>query len=309
MTEPTSFTKQMNAGTWGLLLLLAAIWGCTFPFTEVALQDLQPLTIVLGRVGIAALGLIVWIKIRGIEVRLDPGLLLAFAVMGFLNNVIPFNLIVQGQTWISGSLASILNATTPIFTVVLAHFLTVDEKLSVGRFVGVGCGLAGVVFLMGGDALTGATDNVLGQALVIGGAISYAFAGIYGRRFARLDPAVAATGQLSASAIMMLPIALIVDQPWQLAAPGWPAMASVVALALLSTSAAYVLYFRILQVAGATNLLLVTFLIPVTAVLLGTTFLGEVLLPSHIIGMAVIALGLAAIDGRLFRMLWPARQG
>ena len=291
----------MSPATWGLLLLLAVLWGCTFPFAEIALTDFQPLTIVLGRVGIASLGLMIWLRIRNIPLPRDAGLWLAFAAMGFLNNVIPFNLITQGQTQITGSLASILNATTPIFTVVLAHFLTKDEKLSAGRFVGVGCGVAGVAILMGGDALVGASDNVLGQGLVISAALSYAFAGIFGRRFAKLNPAVAATGQLSTSAVMMLPIALIVEQPWAMAAPHWGSVAAIVALALLSTSVAYILYFHILSVAGATNLLLVTFLIPVSAVLLGTTFLGEVLEASHVAGMAVIALGLAAIDGRLLR--------
>ena len=225
---------------------------------------------------------------------------LAFAVMGFLNNVIPFNLIVQGQTDISGSLASIINATTPIFGVILAHFLTTDEKFSVGRFIGVGCGLAGVAVLMGGDALMGATENVVGQALVIGAATSYAFAGIFGRRFAGVKPVITATGQLTMSALMMVPIAFYVDQPWTLAQPAWGSLAAVAALALIATSAAYIIYFHILSVAGATNLLLVTFLVPVSAVLLGTTFLGEVLQPTHVIGMGVIAAGLAAIDGRVF---------
>ena len=309
MTEPVNISRHMTPATWALLVLLAAIWGCTFPFSEIALRDMPPLTIVLGRVGIAAIGLLVWLRIRGIELPKDAGLWLAFAGMGFLNNFVPFNLITLGQTQITGSLASILNGTTPIFTVVLAHFLTVDEKLSAGRFIGVGCGLAGVAVLIGSDALGGATDNVWGQALVVAAAMSYAFAGIFGRRFAKINPAVAATGQLTTSAIMMLPVALYVDQPWLMSTPQWSSLAAVTALALLSTSVAYILYFHILSVAGATNLLLVTFLIPVTAVMLGTTFLGEVLLPSHIIGMAVIALGLAAIDGRLFRMLWPARQG
>jgi drug/metabolite transporter (DMT)-like permease len=301
MKQSEQISRHMTPATWGLLLLLAVIWGCTFPFSEIALNDMPPLTIVLGRVGIAAISLLVYLKIRGIVLPRDPGLWLAFAGMGFLNNVVPFNLIVQGQTEISGSLASILNATTPIFTVVLAHFLTKDEKLSVSRFIGVGCGLAGVAILIGVDALEGATDTVVGQALVMGAATSYAFAGIYGRRFAQLNPAIAATGQLTTSAIMMVPIAFYFDRPWMLDMPHWSSLASVTAMALVSTSAAYIIYFHILKVAGATNLLLVTFLIPVSAVLLGTSFLGETLELSHMMGMAVIAMGLAAIDGRLFR--------
>jgi len=296
-------SSTMDLQTWGLLVLLSMLWGGSFFFGQVAVREMPPMTVAMGRVGIAAIALLVFIYARGERMPRDAGLWAMFAVMGLINNVIPFNLILYGQTQITSGLASILNATTPIFTVVLAHFLTVDEKLSVGRMVGVGCGLAGVALMMGPDALAGATENVVGQAVVLCAACSYAFAGIFGRRLRNVGPTVAAGGQLVSSSMLMLPIVLFFDRPWEMAMPGLDVIGAVVGLAVISTSAAYVIYFRILAVAGATNVLLVTLLVPVSAILLGTVFLGEVLLPSHMLGMAIVGLGLLTIDGRLFKYL------
>jgi drug/metabolite transporter (DMT)-like permease len=224
---------------------------------------------------------------------------------GLLNNVVPFCLIVWGQTRIASGLAAILTATTPLATVLVAHVLTADEKLTGRRVAGVLVGLAGVVVMIGPDALAGLGANVLAQLAVLGAAVSYAFAGIYGRRFKALgvSPIQTAAGQVTASTVMLLPIALLVDQPWTLALPGLQVWAAILGIAVLSTAFGYVLYFRILATAGATNVLLVTFLNPVTAILLGTVVLGERLELRHGLGMALIGLGLAAIDGRLFARL------
>jgi drug/metabolite transporter (DMT)-like permease len=222
--------------------------------------------------------------------------------MGGLNNLIPFSLIFWGQTRIASGLASILNSTTPLFAVVLAHLLTRDEKLTANRAAGVLFGIVGVVVMIGPDALGGLGSNVLAQIAVLGAALSYAFAGIYGRRFRDLPPLVTASGQVTATTILMLPVLLVVDQPWTLPVPGARTWAALAGLALLSTALGYVLYFRILAVAGATNLLLVTFLIPVSALILGVSVLGERFDGRHFGGMALIALGLAAIDGRLIRL-------
>jgi drug/metabolite transporter (DMT)-like permease len=225
----------------------------------------------------------------------------AFFGMGILNNMIPFCLIVWGQTHIASGLASILNATTPLFGVVVAHLLTADEKMTGNRLLGVLVGFAGVAYMIGFDVLRDLGSNVLAQLAVLGAALSYAFAGIFGRRFRQMGmaPLLPAAGQVTASTVLMLPIALVVDQPWTLAAPSSETWMALLGLALLSTAIAYVLFFRILSTAGATNLMLVTFLIPVSAILLGALVLGEQLQGKHLIGMAMIALGLAAIDGRL----------
>jgi drug/metabolite transporter (DMT)-like permease len=291
---------------WGLLLALSVLWGGSFFFTGVAVKELPPLTIVLLRVGGAAMILLFVLRVMGIAMPLDRRTWAAFFGMGLLNNVIPFCLIVWGQTHIASGLASILNATTPLSTVVVAHFLTSDEKMTGNRLAGVLVGLAGVVAMIGPEALGGLGTNVVAQLACLGAALSYAFAGVFGRRFKRMGvaPMATATGQVTASSVMLLPVALLIDQPWTLAAPSPQTWAAILGIAALSTALAYVLYFRILATAGATNLLLVTFLIPVTGILLGTLVLGERLAPQHFLGMVLIGMGLAAIDGRLLRPLW-----
>lgn len=196
-----------------------------------------------------------------------------------------------------------------MFTVLVAYLLTPDEKLTPLKAAGVAVGFAGAVFMIGPDALGGLGTGVLAQLACLAGALSYAFAGIFGRRFKRMGvPAMATTaGQVSAPTVLLLPIMLLVDQPWTLPAPHAATWAAVLGVGLLSTALAYVLYFRILAAAGATNLLLVTFLIPVSAILFGALVLGEALLPRHLGGMALIGMGLACIDGRLPRPLLRRR--
>lgn len=288
----------MGAAEWLLLVILSVLWGGSFFFNAVALDELPTLTVVLARVGLAALALWCLIALRGRRPALDPGLWLALLAMGALNNAIPFTLIVWGQTRIGSGLAAILNATTPVFTVVLAHWLTRDEPMTPGRVAGVACGLLGVVVMIGPAALEELGLAVLAQLAVVGAAVSYALAGIFGRRFRAVPPMVTAAGQLTGSTLIMLPLALLVDRPWTLAPPSVITWGALLGLALASTALAYVIYFRVLARAGATNLLLVTFLIPVSALLLGVGVLGEVLEATQIAGMALIGLGLAAIDGR-----------
>jgi drug/metabolite transporter (DMT)-like permease len=291
-------SKTMGVSEWLLLVTLSVLWGGSFFFNAVALADLPPLTVVFARVAIAAVVLWLVIAIGAQRPRVSLSLCLAFVVMGILNNVIPFTLIVWGQTRIGSGLAAILNATTPLFTVLLAHWLTRDERMTPTRLVGVVCGLAGVAVMIGPQALERLGLDVLAQLAVVMAAIAYGFAGIFGRRFKGTPPLVTATGQLSASALIMLPMVLVVDRPVDLTNPALTTWGAVLGLALLSTAVAYVLYFRILARAGATNLLLVTFLIPVSALLLGITVLGETLQARELAGMALIGLGLAAIDGR-----------
>jgi drug/metabolite transporter (DMT)-like permease len=294
-----STNKVMGLFEWLMLIVLAAIWGGSFFFGKVAVAELPPFTIVLGRVGIAALVLNVIIMATG---RRMPGSFKTwglFMVMGTLNNMIPFSLIFWGEIRIASGLASILNATAPLWAVLLAHFLTRDEKLNISRLSGVVLGIVGVVIIIGPDALKTLGSNVLAQLAVVGAAVSYAFAGIFGKRFKNLSPYITATGQLTCSALIMIPVSLWVDKPWMMHMPGPRIWGSVAALALVCTALAYVIYFRILATAGATNLLLVTFLIPVSALLLGLLVLGERLEWRHFAGMAFIGFGLAAIDGRI----------
>jgi drug/metabolite transporter (DMT)-like permease len=258
---------------------------------------------VFARVAIAAAALNILVRALGLRMPTARADWLRFFGMGALNNAIPFSLIVWGQTEIAGGLAAILNATTPLFTVLLAHLLTRDEKLTPQRAAGVATGFLGAVVMIGPDALGGLGATVLAQLAVLAAAISYAFAGIYGRRFRALPPVIAATGQVTASSLTMLPLLLVVDAPWKLALPGATTIGALLGIGLLCTAAAYLMFFRILAAAGAVNLLLVTFLIPISALALGIAFLGETLTAAQAAGMALIGLGLAAIDGRALRRL------
>ncbi|MDJ0948812.1 MAG: EamA family transporter [Alphaproteobacteria bacterium] len=300
---------SMTPLEWGMLITLSILWGGSFFFVGVAVAELPPLSIVTLRVGLAAMTLWVVVLAMGFKVPFTGRVWAAFIGMGLLNNLVPFTLIVWGQTHIASGLASILNATTPLFTVVVAHFLTTDERMTPARLGGVLSGLVGVAVLFGPDVLGGIGENALAQVAILGAALSYAFAGIFGRRFRRMGvpPMATATGQVTASAVMLFPVALVVDQPWRLPIPSIETWSALIALAIFSTAVAYILYFRILATAGATNILLVTFLVPVSAILLGVMFLNEILAPTHLAGMALIGLGLAAIDGRLFKSFARSR--
>lgn len=295
----------MRAHDWVMLLVLSLVWGGSFFFVGVAVAELPPLTIVTLRVGLAALALLAYLKITGQKVPVAPRILAAFVGMGLLNNVIPFSLIVWGQGHIASGLASILNATMPLSTVIVAHFLTRDEKATSARIFGVVAGIAGVAVMIGPDVLFGSDNNLLAQLAILAAALSYAFASIFGRRFKEMGvlPVATATGQVTASSVLLAPVALVVEQPWNLPMPSLATVLSVVALALAATAFAYILYFRILSSAGATNLSLVTFLVPVSAILLGILFLHETLLVRHFAGFALIGVGLAAIDGRVMRLI------
>lgn len=291
--------KVMGTAEWLMLLGLSVLWGGSFFFSKVALGELPPFTVVFIRVALAATVLQLVVRATGHSMPTDPRRWRDFLVMGLLNNMVPFSLIFWGQTQIASGLASILNATTPLFTVVVAHFLTRDERFTANRLGGVVLGLIGVVIMIGPEALGGLGLNLLAQIACLGGALSYAFSGIWGKRFAGVPPLVTATGQLTASTVVMLPVAMLADRPWELAMPGMGSWLAMAGLALLSTAVAYILFFRILASSGATNVMLVTLLIPVSALLLGMTLLGERLDERHFAGMAMIGLGLAAMDGRL----------
>ena len=289
----------MRAKEWILLCILSLLWGGSFFFTKIVLRDLQPFTVVLGRVNLAAIALIAFIYLSGQQIPVSLQTWRAFLAMGTLNNLIPFSLIVWGQTQIDTSLAAILNATTPLFSVVLTHLLTNDERLTTNRLFGVLIGLCGVVVLVGPEVLHGIKLQSLGLFAIIGAAFSYGCAGIYGRRFQKLSPVVVSAGILTSTTVMILPLALILEQPWAIR-PSTITWVALLILGLFNTAIAYLIYFRILAVAGATNLSLVTFLIPISALLLGVFILGERLDWTAFAGMIFIFIGLIAIDGRFF---------
>jgi drug/metabolite transporter (DMT)-like permease len=292
---------------WALLVTLSIVWGGSFFFFAIAITELPTFTIVLLRValGTIALWMVAWFM--GLRAPRDAALWRNFLIMGILNNAISFSLIVWGQHEIAAGLAAIINATTPFFTVLVANALTSDERLSVLRLTGAIVGLGGVAVMMGVDSLLRGL-SVPHQLALVAAAVSYAFASVFGRRFAGEPPLVTAAGQTTASSLVLLPLALAVDQPWQLQWPSASVWLSILGLAFLCTSLAYVLYFTILKRAGATNIMLVTFLVPVSAILLGALFLNETLGLQHVLGMMGIGLGLALIDGRLPALVFKKRE-
>lgn len=292
---------QMTFREWVLLTFLSVIWGGAFFFVAVAVREVPPLTVVFLRVAIAAIALYFYLRIRGESLSRERSLMRAFLIMGILNNIVPFSLLFWAQTMIPSGLASILNATMPMFSIVVAHFMLADEKMAANKIAGVFLGLFGVIALMGGDALAGTNVVILGMVACLGAALSYAFAATFGRRFRTMgvSNAYVAFGQLAASTLVMIPVVLMVDQPWNLPMPGTGAILAIISLAIISTALAYVIYFYLLANAGAVNIALVTLLIPVSAIFLGTIFLNEILETRHYVGLAMILTGLIAVDGRL----------
>lgn len=283
-----------------MLLLLAAVWGGSFFFAEVALSEVPPLTITLHRVVWAVPILAVIVFLNGIALPRSLSVWGAYLVMGALNNAIPFSLIFWGQTQIESGLASILNGTTAIFAAVVAALLLVDEPLTAKKIFGAALGIAGVAFIMGPSALTDFNPSNLAQLAILGATLSYAFAGVWGKTaLAGQTPLMNALGMLVGSTVLMMPIVLVFDGPpnLELSASVWGAL---LGMATLSTAMAYVLYFAILVRAGTANLLLVTLLIPPFAIGLGVLFLGEKMGPDAWIGFAIIVLGFAVTDGRIF---------
>lgn len=303
---PDTIERTMAAREWGLLLALSVLWGGSFYFSKIAVLEIPPVTLALGRVLIAGAVIAVLIRPLGGTMPRDLQSWKPFLVIAALNNAIPFSLILWSQQYIAIGLASILNATSPLFTVVFAHFVTWDDKLTPGRVLGLIAGFIGVVVLIGPDLLGELGQHVLAQLALLTASLFYAFGAIYSRRLRGHKPVTIAAGQLTMSAVLLFPAALLIDRPWTLAPVSSAAIWAMVSLAVFSTSLAYLMYFRILVRAGATNALLVTFLVPVSAILLGLILLDEPLDPRQLAGMAGIALGLAAIDGRPAR--WLAQQ-
>lgn len=296
---------RMTGLDWVCLLTLSALWGGSFFFGKVAVAVVPPLTLVLARVGLAALALLVVVRVAGLRLPVDYRLWLAFAGMGVLNNLVPFGLIFYGQTTIGAGLAAVINGMTPFWAALLARAVGA-EPLAFGKLAGIAIGFGGLAVMIGPAALGGLDTSLIAQLAVVGATISYGCASVFGRRFKALPPLVTATGQLSASSLLVLPLALLIDRPWTLAMPEPVVLGAIVALALFSTSLAYILFFRVLANAGATNVSLVTLLVPVSAMVLGVLILGETVTSRQLLGLALIALGMVFIDGRLIARMRPA---
>lgn len=293
---------RMTPTDWALLLLLSILWGGAFFFTAIAVKEIPPLTLVFLRVAIAALTLMIFIRINGKQIPKNPSIWAAFFIMGLLNNLIPFSLLFWAQTSISSGLASIINATMPIFSILVAHFALSDEKLTLNRVIGTILGIIGVVILFGAQALD--TNNIatLGMFACLVAALSYGCASVFGRRFTKMGvtPLQTAFGQLTATSLMMLPIIISFDGAAILSLPSEKVIISIIILAVASTAFAYLIFFKLLASAGAVNVALVTLIIPVSAIILGALFLNEQLETRHFTGMTLILSGLVAIDGRFF---------
>src|SRR6267154_5423162 len=303
----TANDNRIDARDWSLLGLLSVLWGGSFFFNGVVLRELPPLAVVLLRVALAAMILlpVLW----AYRIRFPVGLSgwRPFFAIALLNNVLPFSLIVVGQTYIPGGLASILNATTPLFTVVVMAFAG-EETLHARRIAGVIAGLIGVVILHG-DGFGLESGQGLGILLCLAAAFSYGLSALLARKVLTNSPPLGtATFQMLASAAMMTVVAGLVERPWQLPMPDSATWLAVIGLAALSTALAYIVFFQILRRSGATNVMLVTLLIPVTAILLGYLVLGEQISSREISGALVIGSALLLIDGRVLEFSGISRR-
>lgn len=296
----------MSRSQWLLLIVLSVLWGGSFLFVGIAIKELPPLTIVLARVGLAALLLVPVVLVLGHRLPEKLAAWQPFFVMAVLNNVIPFTLITFGQREVASGLASVLNATTPLFTLLIAHWLTTDEKLKANKLTGVLMGIAGIAVLLGPEAILGRASSLFGMTLCVTACISYGFAGYWGRRLRRTPALVSAACQLLCSTLVLSVLAGLNERPWTLDWPSRPTLLAVIGLAALSTSLAYVIFFRILSVSGPTNVMLVTLLIPISGITFGIMLLDETLLWRHIAGALIIGAGLLVIDGRAFARLKSA---
>ncbi len=290
--------RSLGITEWMLLVGLSVLWGGSYLFMKLAVLTVPLFTIVLGRVSIAALALLIVLTISGTGIPKGRRIWLAFFGMGIFNNVIPMSLIVFSQNSISVGLASILNSITPLFTILVAHMTTNDERLTFRKLVGISFGIMGVVMLMGPELVDNFGVAALGEWACLGAALSYACANTFGRRFVQLGtkPMQTAFGQVVASTVILAPLVIVVDQPWTISDPGFLPVLSILALGLFCTALAYVIYFQILARSGATAIALVTFMIPPSAILMGWLALGEQISSQDFLGLSLIGVGLFSVN-------------
>jgi len=296
---------RLDAKGWGMLLLLSVFWGSSFLFVKIALEELSPLMIVVTRVTLAAIVSLSLMKLLSLSLPKGWSIWRSFLVMGMLNNIVPFLLIVWGQQYILAGVAAILNAATPAFTVIVAQLFTEDEKATAAKAIGISVAISGVAIVIGFNALTSFSITNLGQLAILFAGLSYAFASVFGRKFGRagVAPLVVTTGQLVISSLLLLPAAFFVQPDALHLDISLKVLMALTGLAVISTAFAYLLYFKLIATAGATNATLVTVLVPVSAAFLTWLVLGEKLPDNAYSGMSVIVIGLLILDGRLIRWL------
>jgi drug/metabolite transporter (DMT)-like permease len=299
----TKLAPQLDGRGWALLLALALLWSVSFIFIKVAGAEIPILTLVLIRVGVAALVLHAYVRVRGLSFPRPPAVLARYGLMGLFNNLLPGALIVYATVRIGAGAASILNATVPMFTLVIAHATTADEKITPAKLTGILLGLLGAAAMMGPQAVQGLTGDAVAVGAMLLATFCYGLANTIGRSFSGIDPAISATCQLSAASLILAPFALLLDRPWSATMPSATALMAAAGLALASTALAYVLFFQLVERAGSTNTSLVTLLIPVSGIFLAWAVLGEAFTLDEAAGVALIALGLVVLDGRLLHRL------
>lgn len=302
MSNPSTSAIRpgMSARQWSMLFILGTLWGGSFFFARVAVMEIPPFSLVMFRVAIAAVALHIYLLVAGPSFRLALPYAGSFLLLGLVNNVIPFSLMFIGQTEIGAGLAAVMNSTTPFWTMLLANFLTADEKFTRAKFAGIVLGITGTAIMIGPGLVADLGGPVWAKLALIGMSFSYAVGFLFARRFRALPAPIIATGQMSAATLIMIPVVLVwhgTSGLFDASAASWGA---VFGLALLSTTFAYILFFSLVAEAGSTNASLVTFIVPVSAIILGVLILGERLESFEIAGMAFIVLGLVIIDGRLF---------
>lgn len=290
---------KMTTKGWALLFLLSVLWGSSFFFIEIALRDISIFTIVFARVGIAALVLTAYVYATGHQLPGKITIWGQFILLGALRAAIPISLIVWAETQINSSLAGILNSTSPLFTAIIAHHLTPDDKLTRSRLLGIVMGMIGVGVLIGPDALQGFGVQVIAQLAMLGATCSYGFAAVYGRQFKGTSPTVSATGMLIGAALLIFPLALL-EQPWTLSL-SLLSVSAILGLSLLSTALAFIVWFQLIFSVGASNTSMVTFLIPITALVLGLFILDETMNLTSFIGLMIILAGLAIAQNRFMK--------
>ena len=295
--------KSLSGRAWAEMLVLSLIWGGSFLSIRIALDEISPLMSIAHRVTWAMLVLWVVVAVMRIPLPQNPRIWFAFLVMGLLNNVIPFVLMAWGQLHIESGLTSILNAFTAVVGVVMAALFFSDERLTPRKIIGVVLGFFGVAVAIGLENFKNFDLRSLAQLAVIGGTVAYAVAGIWARKnLVGMPPQLAAAGMLTGATVIMLPLVYFIEglptfdlHPRTLVAIGY--------YAVIATAAAYLLYYRVLAMAGSGNLMLVTLLVAPVAITLGAVVLGEKLSANAFVGFVILAVGLIVLDGRAWKAL------
>jgi drug/metabolite transporter (DMT)-like permease len=295
ITGPTNRTLDLC-----LLLTLATLWGASYTFIKVGVETISPVTFIAGRTLIAAGLLLAVLRWRSVRLPTDRTTWAHFLFQACLNSVVPYTLIAWGQLTVDASLATILNSTSPIFAFMLTALVTRHEPVTARRLFGVVAGIAGIVLIVGVEALGGLGRDLLAQLAIVAATVCYAGAAIFGHRFGRFDPAVPAAGSMLSGAVLLLPASLVIDQPWTLT-PSLASLAALVGLAVFSTALAFVIYFRLVRTLGSVATTAQAYLRVPIGVAIGVIFLGEALTASAWTGLVCVLIGVAA-------MTVPARK-